>query len=235
MEGLSFLLSERQSVAGQVKITMFDYIQEMLEYFHRYDPSKNVSRIPAADHLFKVRDDQPKLDEQKAQIFHTFTAKALFATKRARPEIHTSVAFLTTRVICPDKDDWNKLLRMMRYIRGTKELPMILSTDSANIVKWWVDGYYGIHPDARSQTGGTASLGKGSFVSTSIKQILNNRSSTETEIVSADDLMPHLCWTNYFLNAKDIMSILQLCTRTTSRQFSSRKTEEHPVPRELNI
>ena len=53
---------------------------------------------------------------------------------------------------------------MMRYLRGTKELPLLLSADSANIVKWWVDGSYGIHPDARSHTGGTASLGKVSFV-----------------------------------------------------------------------
>ena len=184
------------SVAGQVKITMFDYIQEMLEHFHKFDPNKTISRTPSDDHLFKVRDDQPKLDEQKSQVFHTFTVKALFATKRARLHINMSVAFLTTRVICPDKDDWNKLLRMMRYLLGTKELPLILSADSTNIVKWRVDRSYGIHPYARSQTGGTASIGKGSFISTSIKQRLNTRSSTETELVSADDLMPHLCWTN---------------------------------------
>ena len=108
------------SVAGQVKITMFDYIQENLEDFHKYDLNKTIYRTPAADHLFKVRDDQPKLDEQKAQTFHTFTAKALFATKLARPDIRRSIAFLTTRVICPDEDDWNKLLCMMRYLRGTK-------------------------------------------------------------------------------------------------------------------
>ena len=171
----------------------------MLEDFHKFNPNKTIYRTPAADCLFKVRDDQPKLDEKKAQVFHTFTAKALFATKRARPDIYTSVAFLTTRMICPDEDDWNKLLRMMRYLRGTKELPLILSADSTNIVKWWVDGLYGIHPDARSQKGGTASLGKGSFISTSIKQRLNTRSSKETELVADDDLMPHLCWTNYFL------------------------------------
>ena len=53
------------SVAGQVKITMFDYVQEMLEDSHKYDPSKNFSRTPAVDHLFKVRDDQPKLNEHK--------------------------------------------------------------------------------------------------------------------------------------------------------------------------
>ena len=69
------------SVVGQVKITMFDYIQEMLEDFHKFDPNKSISCTPAADNLLKVRDDQPKLDEQKAQIFHNFTSKALFATK----------------------------------------------------------------------------------------------------------------------------------------------------------
>ena len=69
-------------------------------------------------------------------------------------------------------------------------------------MKWWVDGSYGIHPDARSQTGGTASLGKGYFMSTSINQRLNTRSSTETELVAADDMMPHLCWTNYFLECQ---------------------------------
>ena len=65
----------------------------MLEDFHKFDPNKTISRTPAADHLFKVRYDQPKLDEQKAQVFHTFTAKALFATKQARTEIHTYVHF----------------------------------------------------------------------------------------------------------------------------------------------
>ena len=102
------------SVVGQAKITMFDYIQEMLEYFHRFDPNKTVSRTPEADHLFKVRYDQPKLDTHKAQVFHTFTAKALFPKKRSRPDIHTSVAFLTTRVIFTYEDNWNKLFCMMR-------------------------------------------------------------------------------------------------------------------------
>ena len=69
------------SVLGQVKITMFDCIQEILEDFHKFDPNKSISCTPAADNLLKVRDDQPKLDEQKAQIFQTFTAKSLFATK----------------------------------------------------------------------------------------------------------------------------------------------------------
>ena len=66
----------------------------------------------------------------------------------------------------------------------------------------WVDGSYAVHPDCRSQIGGTGSLGKGSIISTSTKQKLNTRSSTETELVAADDRMPHVCWTNYFLDCQ---------------------------------
>ena len=29
---------------------------------------------------------------------------------------------------------------------------------------------------------------------------MNTKSSTETELIAADDLMPHILWTNYFLN-----------------------------------
>jgi hypothetical protein len=36
----------------------------------------------------------------------------------------------------------------------------------------------------------------------STKQKLNTRSSTETEIVGADDFMPVICWTRYFMKAQ---------------------------------
>ena len=181
---------------------MYNYIRDIVTDFKQYDPSNKNARTPAANHLFKVRDDQKKLPETLAQVFHTFTARALFATKRARPDIHTAVAFLTIRVLFPDDADWTKLVRLIRYLRATLTLPLILSADSTNIVKWWVDGSFGVHPDTRSQTGGTDSLGKGSFISASIKQKLNTRRSTKTELVAADDLMPHLCWTNYLKNQR---------------------------------
>jgi hypothetical protein len=36
----------------------------------------------------------------------------------------------------------------------------------------------------------------------STKQKLNMHSSTETEIVGADDFMPAVCWTRYFMEAQ---------------------------------
>ena len=125
---------------------MYNYIRDIITYFKQYDPSNKNAGTPAANHLFKVRYDQKKLPETLAQVFHTFTARALFATKRARSSIHTSFTFLTTRVLCPDDDDWTKLVRLIRYLRATPTLPLILSSDSTNIVKCWVDDYFGVHP-----------------------------------------------------------------------------------------
>ena len=45
-------------------------------------------------------------------------------------------------------------------------------------------------------------LGKGAISSTSIKHNMDTKSSTEIELIAADDLMPQILWTNYFLNWK---------------------------------
>ena len=71
----------------------------------------------APDNLFKVDDDCWKLKPKKAKEFHNLVAKTLYATKHARLDTCTAVAFLSTRVREPDEDDWNKLIYLMKYLR----------------------------------------------------------------------------------------------------------------------
>ena len=101
------------TTAGQVKVTMFDYIKEMVDDFTKINPTTKTAPNPAASRLFKVNEEAEILDEKRAQNFHTYVAKELFATNRARPDIHTAVALLATRVMTPDEDDWKKILRII--------------------------------------------------------------------------------------------------------------------------
>ena len=55
----------------------------------------------------------------------------------------------------------------------------------------------------RGHTCGGLTMGTGFPVSTSTKQKLNTRSSTETEIVGVDDLMPAVLWSRLFLEGQD--------------------------------
>ena len=66
-------------------------------------------------------------------------------------------------------------------------------------IRCWVDASFAVHPDMRSHTGGIISLGKGGVYSTSTRQKLNTRSSTEAELVAVSDVLPELLWTKQFL------------------------------------
>lgn len=54
----------------------------------------------------------------------------------------------------------------------------------------------------KSSTGATVSLDKGSICSAATRQTLNNKISTEAELVGVDDLIPMIIWTRYFLEAQ---------------------------------
>ncbi len=61
----------------------------------------------AAAHLFKVRDkkEAQPLKEEQAIAFHHTVAQLLFMATRARRDIQTAVASLTTRVKNPNEDN----------------------------------------------------------------------------------------------------------------------------------
>jgi Zn-finger protein len=98
------------TVRGQVKITMINYVDEILTAFDKADPKGGGTKTSAAfENLFRIDEDCEKLQPNKAVEFHNLVAKTLYATKRAtRPDTCTAIAFLTTRVRAPDKDDWDQ-------------------------------------------------------------------------------------------------------------------------------
>jgi hypothetical protein len=116
---------------GKVKIKMIHYIEEMLA-----DLPKDMdgeAPTPAGNHLFAVNDNQTKVNEDRAQFFHTYVANTLFLCKQARPDLQTAVAFLCTRVQLCDEDDYKKLIKMLQYIWATKDDFLTLSATRACI------------------------------------------------------------------------------------------------------
>jgi hypothetical protein len=191
------------TVGGQVKITMFDYIDEILTAFDKAEPKACGTKTNTSpDIIFKVDESCENLKQDKAVEFHNLVAKTLYSTKRARPDTCTAISFLTTIVRAPDKDGLNKLVHLMRYIRCTHTMLMVLSANGSGILKWWVDASFAVHPNMSGHSGGGLSLRRGFPIVSSTKQKLNTRSSIETEIVGADDFMPAICWTHYFMKAQ---------------------------------
>ena len=77
---------------------MIDFLDKVLIAFNKAEPKGGSTKTSAApDNLFKVDDDCKKLPQSKTVQFHNLVAKTLYATKQARPETSTAVAFLITR------------------------------------------------------------------------------------------------------------------------------------------
>ncbi len=103
----------------------------------------------------------------------------------------------------PDKDDWGKLVRVLKYLNGTRFMKQILSADEMNFtIHWYIDGSHQVHEDCWGQIGCPMTMGKGAVCSSSNKMKCNTQSSTETELILLHDKLPEVVWTRYFVECQ---------------------------------
>ncbi len=194
---------------GQCRVTMHDYIDQILQAYDLAIKDHNdgyqivekchAKTNAAPDNLFVVNKDCEKLSNEAAAAFHTIVAKALYITKRARPDISLVIAVLAMQVRSPEIEDWEKLRHLMEYLRGDRERPLILGTDNEGMLVWYVNASFAVHPNMQWHTGGGMTIGRDFPFSVPTKQKLNTKSLTESKLVGVDNMMPIIPCTCYFL------------------------------------
>ena len=183
-----------------IKILVDDYIKECIDTFEEIDKKISGKAVtPAKHNLFEVDDNQKVLSNEKADIFHHIVGKLLYVSKRARMDIDLTISFLCTRVAKSNDDDWMKLKRLLTYLKGSLGLGRIIRANDLNVLYAWVVASFAVHQDMRGHTGGVMSFGKGIIIHKSLKQKINTKSSTETELVGASEFLPWLLWSKRFL------------------------------------
>jgi hypothetical protein len=189
------------SSKNEVQIDMTWYVSKIIEDFPEEIVGKSFT--PAGYHLFKIREDGRKLDNEMADTFHHTVYQLLFAANHAHRDIQTAVSFLITRVQAPDEDDWGKLKWILKYLNGTRHLKLTLCADQMKIVvHWYIDGLHQVHDDCRGQTGSFMTFGKEAVASSSNKIKCNTKSSTETELISPADKLTDIIWMRYFVECQ---------------------------------
>jgi len=223
--GMNFIFSE-----DQVELNMIRMIDEIVE---KYLPDGGISSSPASNNLFNIDESSPQLDTETKNVFHTITAKLLYLSKRARPDILTAIAYLTTRVQSPNVSDNHKLFKVIKYLNGSKNIVMKLSFDTGIFVQASIDASHGVHHDFKGHTGCTISIGGGTVFASSSKQKLNSKSSFESELIGLSDRLPQVIWTRYWLQSQgykvnpakvyqDNMSTIAVIKKGKSTSMNSR-------------
>ena len=181
---------------------MIPYSKQIVE--DSPEPITSTDPKPAADHLFTVRpDDERKLLlEEQAQAFYRTTAQLLFFSQRARLDMQKLMSFPNKCVRIPYKDEWGKLKRGLRYLKGTRHMKLNITVDSLTTIRWYVDASYGLHVECKGHTSMMRTLGAGASMNMSKAHKLNTKSSTEAELVGVYDALSDVLWDKYFLEAQ---------------------------------
>ena len=186
------------SYDSYVKITMYDFLQDMLQEVKNWPGFEGTAQpLPLTD-LFSVDEDSLKLTTIMLDKFHQLVARLLLSIKRARLDTLVTVVYLCTRVKSPIVSDYFKLAWLIKYIRGAIQLLLLLGWDEFRVMTWLINADFDVHNDIQLHTGACLTTGKGSLINISMKQKINNESSIEANLVGVDDAMNFLIWSKLY-------------------------------------
>ena len=76
---------------------------------------------------------------------------------------------------------------MINFLKVTKNDILTLETDDTGNLYWYLDIAFTVYQDMKGHTDATFSLRCGEINNSSMKQKINSRSSTKTELVGVDN------------------------------------------------
>jgi hypothetical protein len=183
--------------SNRIGIAMKSFISKLLDSF----PTPLVVRsTPVSANIFTISEDSDLLPPDQKELFHSTVASLLYLSGKIRKDISVGVAFLTSRVLKPTSEDWDKLVHLIQYIRSTVDRMLILGgSDSNNVPKLYCDASFGVHPDGKSHSGISIHFNLGAVICKSIKQKVVSKSSAEAELIALSDGAAICSWVLQFL------------------------------------
>ena len=221
---------------GKVQINMKEYIEEAAEVFGE-DLSRKVS-TPANRELFDEDEKSVPLDEERAVRFRSVVMKLQWVAERGRPDVRLPIAYLTTRMSKITTQDWRKLRRVLLFLLDTIDDDRVMGIEDLRVLYTWIDASYAVHPDMKSHTGGCISYGIGIIDSGSMKQKLNSKSSTESEVVGTSDYLSRTIWVKMFLEEQGHVlkhNILYQDNQSAIRMEKNGRMSCGPKSKHINI
>ena len=177
-------------------------------------------------------EDQDNSHACDSSLFLSLLGKLIYLVK-CRPDIAYAVSRMSCRSDRCTVKDWTALLRVLRYLRATRDFGITFSQGRPNDVRMlstifcYADAAFNAHADSKSHSGYCISLGgpdNGMFYFRSFKQSNVSLSSTESEINAAVEATKEIIWLRALLQElgfpqfaptvlyADNKSMITLCT-----------------------
>lgn len=168
---------------GHFSISQRAYINKIIE--HSGMSGAKVSKFPLDVGYYKQQSEElPSNDEYRRLI-----GMLLYLTTNTRPDIAAAVGILSKKVMTPRANDMNEVKRVIRYLKGTENLKLKLSSDGcADSMVTYTDADWAEDTiDRKSNTGSICLMNGGAVSWLSRKQGLVSQSTAEAEYIALSE------------------------------------------------
>ncbi len=145
----------------------------------------------------EIKDENPDVDATK---YRSTVGSLIYIMAGTRPDIAFAVSHVSRSLQNPKKRDWENVIRILRYLKGTKNYGLVLGGEnSSNEIIGMADASWGNSEDRKS-IGGYALFFRNSLIGwKSKKQATVALSTTESELIATSSLLQEYLWTKQFL------------------------------------
>lgn len=140
------------------------------------------------------------------QEYRKLIGMLLYLTTNTRPDIAASVSILSRRVEKPRDNDLNEVRRVIRYLKGTKDLKLTLNSEEndSKLHAYSDANWAEEREDRKSNSGYFCSANGGAISWCCRKQDVVALSSTEAEYVALSEACKELTWLSELAKGLDM-------------------------------
>ena len=188
-----FLGSEviRNREKKTIVVTQRKYAQTIIEAAGQGD--SNPRSIPLEVNVKLSREGEDKLED--ARKYAEIVGMLMYLANGTRPDLSYSVGALARFMACPRKEHWQRLMGVVRYLKGTANVGIIFDGKKMGDLTGFSDSDFGGDPDKRRSTTGYVFMLAGGAISWASKlQPTVAASTTEAEYMAAAHATKEALW-----------------------------------------
>lgn len=206
--GVEFVESQ-----NQIAIHQRDYINELCEQYDKFNFP--ISSLPIAKGVVYSKTQCPVEEKDKKEMeripYRNLIGSLAFLANRTRPDISYALNIFSQFQSNPGISHWMGLLKLLGYVKYTKDLQLNLSKITDLNLITYTDADFANNKDDRTSMGGMIVLiDKVPITWRSSKQKLVCLSSMESEFVALTEASKELIWYQRILKEGEECEIFKL-------------------------
>ena len=182
-----------------IQLSQDGMIKDLLVKYH----CEKINKPPNKPCIPSIFNDPSEIEGNKnidRKEFLSMVMSLMYLARFTRHDILLPVTVLATRSQSPRESDMSHLIRIVRYLSGSRYVAPIFDGNVPIKPEIYADASHCIHPSGHGHGGIIITLGSAPIHCQSYKLKLATRSSAESELVVLEEAVTYVSWLKLLLN-----------------------------------